>query len=91
MTKDIEKICKHYGKTQLDIAQEELAELIQAISKYKRYGGMQQTIYSIEEEIADVEVMLQQVIWVVGCDRKIIDEIKEEKVQRQLERIKNEL
>ena len=39
--------------TQLDMVIEEMAELTQAISKFKR-----DKIHNVEEEIADVEIML---------------------------------
>jgi len=42
---------------QLGVAQEELSELIQAISKHKRYGD---NLDNLAEEMADVEIMLDQ-------------------------------
>lgn len=89
MIRKIRKIYEHYGEAQLDIAQEELAELIQAISKYRRNKGKIERFHC-EEEIADVEIMLQQVMWIIGTDRKTIDEWKEYKIERQLGRIEEE-
>lgn len=42
---------------QVDMAIEEMSELIQALSKFKRDKGH---IDNIQEEIADVEIMLEQ-------------------------------
>lgn len=86
-------IADHYGlESQLNILQEELAELIQAVSKYRR-GDPSHII----EEIADVEIMLDQVKYLLGnpaIPRVLIYEsiqsIKEDKIKRQLKRIKEE-
>lgn len=92
--KEIKKIVEHYGEAQLDIVQEELAELIQAISKYKRYGK-NWTFNNVIEEIADVEIMLEQLIYLLSDNgsthklRLIINQVKLNKIKRQLERIEN--
>ena len=57
----LEKAIEKYGEKQLDQAQEELAELIVAISKYKRNEN-KFTISNVIEEIADVRIMLKQVM-----------------------------
>lgn len=86
------KIAGYYGlDSQLDICQEELAELIQAISKYKRGDDSY-----ILEEIADVEIMLTQIKYLIGLnnrDPEILDKIhslKERKLRRQLARMEIE-
>ena len=77
------EICKKaintFGEyTQLDMVIEEMAELTQAISKFKR-----NKIHNVEEEIADVEIMLSQLRLMTDLfDIKVIDEIKEEKLKR---------
>lgn len=71
-----------YG--QLDICIEEMAELTQAISKLKR--GLPS---NIEEEVADVEIMLEQVRMMSLVDTKRIDDIKQQKIERLRERLKN--
>lgn len=54
----IKQAIKHYGvKAQVGIAQEELAELIQALSKFIRGKADYE---NIAEEIADVEICLAQ-------------------------------
>ena len=46
---------------QLDIAIEELSELIQAICKLKRYGYTDEECYfNLAEEMADVEIVLAE-------------------------------
>ena len=63
-------------KNQVSMAQEECAELIQAISKYLRYG----TERSIIEEAIDVEIMLRQLKIMFPSDLWVI--IKQEKLRK---------
>ena len=70
-----------YG--QLDICIEEMAELTQAISKLKR--GLTN---NVEEEVADVEIMLEQVRMMSLVDNDLIDDIKAQKIERLRERLK---
>lgn len=81
------KIAKHYGSQQLDILQEECAELIQAVSKYKRYGNVE----NLKEEIADVQIMIDQARIII--DFEIADFLKAQgdKLKRQIERIEGEV
>ena len=44
----------------------------------------------IEEEIADVEIMLLQIKYLLGVEDVELLEIVEKKLDRQIERIKNE-
>ncbi len=67
MNEILENAVEKYGDDQLVVAMEELAELIQALSKVYRYkDGVYDSkeIYAIfknaAEEIADVEIMLEQ-------------------------------
>lgn len=88
----LKTIADHYGlDSQFNILQEELAELIQAISKYRR--GDQSHIL---EEIADVIIMIEQVIYLLDRSDNLRD-IKGEiclkidiKILRQLQRIDEE-
>lgn len=93
MDNRLKTIADYYGlDSQLNILQEELSELIQAVSKYRR--GDQSHIL---EEIADVEIMLDQVKYLL-CNPEIprsliyesIQGIKEDKLKRQLGRIQEE-
>ena len=79
------KIIQTYGiHAQSLIACEELAELIQAISKTIRGGHGTDNLI---EEIADSEIMIEQLEIFYGIDRKKIDEVKRYKLERQLKRI----
>lgn len=87
----IKRIADYYGlDAQLDMLQEECAELIQAVSKYKR-----KRVTNIVEEMADVFIMLDQIIYLLNKEVASVDveEIialwMEKKIRRQLERINN--
>lgn len=60
----IKKIADHYGmESQIDIMQEECAELVQAVSKYKR--GKDDDFSHLLEEMADVMIMIEQVLYLL--------------------------
>lgn len=68
---------KTYGENaQEQLAQEECAELIQAIS-HKHRGRAQ----NIAEEIADVEIMLEQLKIINNCHSEV-RKIRKEKIDR---------
>lgn len=76
----------HYGtKKQQDIAIEELAELQKAIIKYRREPS-DKTKEAVIEEIADVQVMLEQLKIIYSCRTKI-DAIMDAKIDRQIKRV----
>lgn len=86
-----EHAISHYGKDeQIRIAQEECAELISALSKYHRVETfqaydkrkVQRTINHIAEEMADVQIMLDQLQLMFGFTKKQLDEIREMKIER---------
>lgn len=55
-------------KAQMGVAMEECAELIQALSKFLRYGDA--SLSNLKEEMADVEIMLGQLKEICGdCDQ----------------------
>lgn len=72
MNKEEIEICheawKFYGEDdQLDMLVEECAELIQAVNKYKRSRGkdrvaIENALYHLAEEAADVNILLEQVL-----------------------------
>lgn len=78
---------------------EECAELIQAINKHKRvlHNGqsvnmtLKEAISNVSEEIADVEIMLTQIKYLIGINEQYIDTIKEMKINRTAQRIEKEL
>lgn len=90
--KDIHKIAEYYGlNPQMDMLIEEMAELIKAISKYKRITNAhcpkivkEEAIANIAEEMADVEIMLEQVKYLLEIAQDYIEFIKEKKVSRTL-------
>lgn len=93
MNEDIKKIADHYGlDAQLNIAVEELAELIQAIAKFRRINKRDQLNViakrgTISEEIADVKVMLAQVEYLLEIEG-VVEKVQEYKIERQLKRMK---
>lgn len=94
MREDLLKIIKHYGiNAQQRQLAEEVFELQEAITAYENdYEGLY--TYGTEhiaEEIADVIVMLKQFRIYYNISDKTINTIMRKKVNRQLERIKNEV
>lgn len=83
-----EGIAKHYGEAnQLNQLQEELAELIVAVNKYRRSAD---NITNLVEEIADVEIMLQQIKCLLHLNPEYIEGITANKLLRQKKRIREE-
>lgn len=98
MKDKIKRIANHYGlaKQQRQLA-EECGELIQATSKYMRFQEESYALtvdwtylQNVIEEIADVEVMLDEIKHLLNISDEAIEAIKERKVNRQLERIEKE-
>ena len=56
-----------WGKDkQLDMAIEELSELMKAIVKYRRHGYVPVWRIKVLEEVADVELMCQQIVMLLS-------------------------
>lgn len=101
MTDKLKKIAGFYKfENQSRQLSEECAELIQAVNKYQRYSSRcsaEPSEYdwkyyqNIVEEIADVEVMLEQIKILLNINNAAVEEIKRNKVDRQLERIRKEV
>lgn len=92
------QIAKHYGyDNQSNQLIEECAELIQAINKHKRVlsGGqktelkMSQAIENIIEEIADVELMLEQIKYLLSINTVYVEGVKQQKVMRTMKKIES--
>ncbi|MDR0975597.1 MAG: hypothetical protein LBM01_01395 [Christensenellaceae bacterium] len=94
-TKEYEKMVEVWGEeSQIDMALEEMAELTQALCKYKRikknYFGdadvnaekAKKNADNINEEIADVINMVAQLR--IMFDTEKIDEIRKEKIDRTM-------
>lgn len=95
MNQEIKKIfhsaIKQYGQvSQVDQSVEEMAELIQALNKFKRkYKRKEDTIpvlVNIAEEIADVEIMLEQLKIIFRCSGQV-DIWRKKKIRRLAENI----
>lgn len=91
----IRLIAEHYGtNNQLVQMAEESAELGHAALKYRRahyinpidLEAMRITRQNLEEEMADVLIMIEQICERLGCEQGVKD-IVDEKLDRQLERI----
>lgn len=82
INEDLKYIADHYGKEhQLEKCKEELNELIEAIDSKDEE--------SVKEEIADVEIMINQVKYLM-CAERLVELYKDYKIQRQLMRIAKE-
>lgn len=91
MSKSIYKraIEKYGFEAQLRVAQEELAELIVAISHYiRRREG---SFLELCSEIADVEIMLKQIkgAVLIGLDKDKVMSFKRKKITRLKKRIED--
>lgn len=79
-------IINSYGtKSQEDVAIEEMAELQKAILKHRRYTG-DETRAEIIDEIADVEIMIEQLKIIFSCKKEVESRI-DYKIKRQIKRI----
>ena len=97
MEKDLLKIIEHYGVLpQLKYFQSEVFELTEAIidysyvEVYKDSPAEKHLKKHIAEEIADVQVMLDQFQHYYGITDEEIWETMKYKINRQLERIEKE-
>ena len=93
----LEKIINHYGMSkQLYKATEELAELIQALCKWAVTDAETNTdkLINLEEniieEMADVQIMLEQLKIFFAVNPQGFEEKMKYKIDRTLKRIKEE-
>ena len=83
-------IADHYGKdAQIDQTLEELAELATALHHLKKKPESEDILDNVHEEMADVYIMLHQLMHLIDPECITIDWM-EHKLDRQEERIKNE-
>lgn len=86
-TEKILKIVSHYSKEQQVMQSiEEMSELTKELLKNINRG--KNNIEEIKGEIADVMIMIMQLVVIYGTDE--IDKIIEYKLDRQINRIKQE-
>lgn len=100
MEEELLKIINHYGiNNQQRKLEEEVFELQEAITIYELKNSVQYEIPLTElieakehltEECADVVVMLLQFMLYYDIDTDKLNEMIDQKIKRQLERIKNE-
>ena len=84
------EIANHYGlRTQSLKLIEEMAELTQSLSKLLINPYDESTDENVDEEIADVNIMLKQLMYLCGS-RQDVYKIMRHKIDRQIERIRNE-
>ena len=98
MNENIKNIAEHYGyDSQSRMMIEEMAELAQAINKLYRVQGngqptdidIKEALDHIHEEMADVEIVLDQIKWLLGCEANV-KIWKDIKIARQVKRIEAE-
>ncbi len=97
----IELIADHYGKeNQLQKMNEELQELDFALDRYINLFVYEPNLYSIHEkvtaadnlieEMADVDIMIKQILYLLGGDADTeFEHIRDGKLRRQLGRIED--
>lgn len=87
-----ERNIKYHGiEQETTIAMEECSELIQAISKCKRYGCINKYRENLIEEITDVLIMIDELKMIYQISDVDISYIRQYKMNRQSYRIKNNL
>ena len=88
----IESIAIHYSEPkQIAKSIEEFAELQQVLAKYLANGGTYDNYReNLTGKLADVIIMLNQIIFLECVDEKDIESCIDYKLNRQLERIANE-
>ena len=75
-------IKRHGHTTEMFIAAEEAAELIQAMSKVRRYGYIGEHKDNLIEEIADVSIILQELKMMFDITDAEIDKMIDFKINR---------
>lgn len=78
---------KYGAYKQIDIAIEELSELIHALSKYKRHRAS-----NVEEELADVKICIEQLE--LMFDKHEVEtwvEAKKQRLRNRIESVKTDL
>ena len=80
-------IKKNGVSTETTIAMEELSELIQAISKCKRYGCSGKVRENLIEEIADVKIIIEELMMIYGVTDTDLSEWYNYKIRRLKSRL----
>ncbi len=85
-------VIKYGDDEQMRIAQEECAELIQAISKCHRYGLHGEHLQNLIEEMADVVICIEQlkvILKAAGIDESEFDDMVDRKIARIEKRLES--
>lgn len=88
----LEIIANHYKyENQAQQTYEEMAELMVAMNKLRRYGKNQRQtrINGVMTELADVIIMANQIAYLLGCQKEVEKEI-EYKINRAIRNIEKE-
>lgn len=84
---DLDKVAHINGEgLTLTIATEECAELIQAITKLKRYGFYDRYKNDLHEEVADVLICITEVVALGYLDIDKVKDYQKLKINREIER-----
>ena len=84
----LQEIIDYYGdKSQKTMLFEEMAELQKEVCKDLRGKG---DVRHIIEELADVNIMLQQMQLIYGITDEQIEQVVQDKIERTLDRIEGE-
>ena len=84
---DLDKVAHINGKgLTLTIATEECAELIQAITKLKRYGFYDRYKNDLHEEVADVLICIIELVALGYLDIDKVKDYQKLKINREIER-----
>lgn len=84
---DLDKVAHINGKgLTLTIATEECAELIQAITKLKRYGFYDRYKNDLHEEVADVLICITELVALGYLDIDKVKDYQKLKINREIER-----
>lgn len=84
---DLDKVTHINGEgLTLTIATEECAELIQAITKLKRYGFYDRYKNDLHEEVADVLICITELVTLGYLDIDKVREWQKLKINREIER-----
>ena len=81
---------KFSPNAQMIVAIEELSELQKEICKYLRNKEQLYQVKGLVEEIADVEIMLEQIKFLLSLDW-LVEDMKEQKIRRTEERYLKEV
>lgn len=88
--KELKVIIERYGQSQQeDVAIEEMSELTKAILKMRRNGVSLETYVAVVDELADVAIMLDQLMMIYGCEAAVDDRMAY-KIRRQMNRMEEE-